>query len=113
MKLLVITQKVDTNDQLLGFFTEWLKRLVGKFDKLTVLCLKKGQYDLPSNVKIISLGKDRGVSKLKQLSTFYFLLFTFRKEYDSVLVHMNPIWMVLGGLPWKLMGKKRFLMNII
>ena len=67
MKLLIITQKVDKNDQLLGFFIEWLRRFSGKFEKITVLCLEKGEFELPENVKVISLGKDEGASKLKQL----------------------------------------------
>ncbi len=106
MKLLVITQKIDENDQLLGFFIEWLKRLAGRFDKLIVLCLERGDHDLPSNVEVVSLGKDRGYSKIRQLSTFYFLLSTLK--YDAVFVHMNPIWVVLGGLCWRLMQKKIF-----
>lgn len=107
-KLLVVTQKVDRNDQLLGFFIEWLKRLTWKFDKLTVLCLEKGEYELPSNAEVISLGKDRGSGKLKQLLNFYFLIFNLSKDYDSVFVHMNPIWVVLGGPLWRLMNKKIF-----
>jgi len=102
--LLIITQKVDEDDQLLGFFIEWLKRFAGKFGNVTVLCLEKGKFDLPKNVEVISLGKDRGAGKLKQLSTFYFQLFTLK--YDAVFVHMNPIWAILGGPYWRLAGKK-------
>lgn len=109
MKLLIITQKVDSNDQLLGFFTEWLERFAKKFEKLTILCLEKGKCDLPQNVEVISLGKDRGASKIKQLFSFYFLIFNLRKNYDVVFVHMNPIWMVLGGLCWSMLNKKRIL----
>jgi len=108
LNLLIITQKVDENDQLLGFFIEWLKRFSYKFEKITVLCLEKGQFDLPENVKVFSMGKDSGASKIKQLSTFYFLLFILRKDYDAVFVHMNPIWVVLGGTFWRLMNKKIF-----
>ena len=108
MKLLIITQKVNENDQLLGFFVEWLKRFAGKFDKLTVLCLEKGDYVLPPNVEIISLGKERGAGKFKQLFTFFILLFLLQKRYNAVFVHMNPIWVVLGGLFWRIMGKRIF-----
>jgi len=109
LNLLIITQKVDENDQLLGFFIEWLKRFSYKFEKITVLCLEKGQFDLPENVKVFSMGKDGGASKIKQLSTFYFLLSTLRNDYDAVFVHMNPIWVVVGGPFWRLMNKKVFL----
>ncbi|MDO8496908.1 MAG: glycosyltransferase family 4 protein [bacterium] len=106
MKLLIITQKVDKNDQLLGFFIDWIRKFSEKFEKVTVLCLEKGEFNLPDNVEVISLGKDRGYLKIRQLSTFYFLLSTLK--YDAVFVHMNPIWVVLGGLPWKLLNKKTF-----
>jgi len=108
MKLLIITQKVDENDQLLGFFTEWLVRFAKRFEKITIVCLEKGKFSLPKNVRVISLGKDRKAGKLKQLFNFYFLLFALRKEYNAVFAHMNPIWVVLGGLFWRLMRKKIF-----
>src|SRR3989344_5315891 len=107
MKLLVITQKVYQKDQLLGFFIDWLVLFAERFEKITVLCLEKGEFNLPENVKVISLGKDRGYSKIRQLSTFYFLLSAL--SYDAVFVHMNPIWVVLGGLYWRMMNKKIFL----
>lgn len=108
MKLLIITQKVDSNDQLLGFFIDWIRKFSEKFEKITVFCLEKSEVSLPENVKVFSFGKDRGAGKLKQLSTFYFLVSSLRKDYDAVFVHMNPIWVVLGGPLWRLSGKKIF-----
>jgi len=109
MKLLIITQKVDKNDQLLGFFIDWLKLFADKFENITVLCMKRGEFELPKNIKVISLGKDSGAGKLRQLFNFYRYTFLSKKEYDAVLVHMNPIWMVLGGPAWRLLRKKTFL----
>jgi glycosyltransferase involved in cell wall biosynthesis len=108
MRLLLITQKVNDKDQLLGFFIPWIKKFALKFDKITVLCLEKGEFSLPENVRVISLGKDKGASKVRQLFTFYFLIFRLRSDYDAVFVHMNPIWTVLGGPSWKMMHKKIF-----
>ena len=106
MRLLIITQKVDARDQLLGFFIDWIKKFSEKFERVTVLCLEKGEFSLPKNVEVISLGKDGGYPKIGQLFTFYFLLFTLK--YDAVFVHMNPIWVILGGMSWRLMNKKIF-----
>lgn len=106
MKLLIITQKVDKNYQLLGFFIDWLNRFAAKFDKITIICLEKGEFKLPDNIEVVSMGKDRGYSKIRQLSTFYFLLST--SKYDAVFVHMNPIWVVLGGPAWRLKRKKTY-----
>lgn len=106
--LLIITQKVDEEDQLLGFFVGWLVRFAGKFNKIIILCLEKGKYELPSNAEVISLGKDRHLPKICWLFNFYKYIFQKRKEYDAVFAHMNPIWVVLGGPCWHLMSKKIF-----
>lgn len=108
MKLLIITQKVDENDQLLGFFIEWIRLFSKKFEKVTVLCLEEGSLALPDNVRAISLGKDKGAGKLRQFLNFQFSIFNLRNNYDAVFVHMNPIWVVLGGWWWRLTGKKIF-----
>ncbi len=104
--LLIITQKVDQNEQLLGFFIKWITGFSGQFNKITVGCLEKGDYNLPSNVIVKSLGKDRNLSKIGQLFNFYKLIIGESKNYDVVFVHMNPIWVVLGGWWWRLSGKK-------
>jgi len=54
----------------------------------------------------LSLGKEKGVSRLKYLFNFYKYIFKYKKEYESVFVHMNQIYVILGGLLWKMMNKK-------
>ena len=107
--ILIITQKVDKNDPILGFFHSWILEFAQKIDSVTVICLEEGQYDLPSNVKVLSLGKEKGRSKLKYIFNFYKYIWQERKDYDTVFVHMNPIYIILGGLWWKLRQKKIFL----
>ncbi len=106
IKLLIITQKVDINDDILGFFHGWIEKFAGKFEKIIVICLQEGDYDLPRNVKVLSLGKERGKSKIKYLINFYRFIYRERKNHDTVFVHMNPIYVILGGLFWKLRHKK-------
>lgn len=104
--LLIITQKVDINDDVLGFFHGWIIEFAKKFKKVTVICLKQGDYNLPSNVKVLSLGKEMGRTKLGYLFYFYKYIWEERQNYDAVFIHMNPRYIVYGGWPWKLMGKK-------
>ena len=107
MNLLVTTQVVNKNDTNLGFFHEWLKRLAAKVDKLYVVCLFKGEYDLPQNVEVISLGKEQGKSSTFIYALrFYSVLWKLRSKYDGVFIHMNPEYMVLAGWLWRLTGKK-------
>lgn len=108
-KLLFITQKIDRNDGVLGVYHRWAEELGKKTDKLNIICLYKGECNLDKNIGVFSLGKEDGVSRIKYVYRFYKYIFSLRKEYDSVLVHMNPVYIALGGFFWKLMGKKIFL----
>jgi glycosyltransferase involved in cell wall biosynthesis len=108
MKLLIITQIVDSQDSNLGFFHRWIEEFAGQCDSVSVICLKEGGHYLPRNVKVYSLGKphsakaSRGAgSRLRYIWRFYRYIFTLRNEYDAVFVHMNPEYAVLGGYLWK------------
>ena len=113
--LLIITQKVDFNNDILGFFHEWIREFSKRWNKVTVICLKLGEYDLPDNVKVLSLGKENlesriwnleFLNKTKYLFNFYKYIWRERKNYDAVFVHMNPKYVPLGWPVWKLLGKK-------
>jgi glycosyltransferase involved in cell wall biosynthesis len=106
MKLLILTQKVDKNDAILGFFHNWLLEFSRHCEKLTVICLAKGEYNLPRHVKVLSLGKESGASSLKYLFNFYKYLWQLRHDYDRVLVHMNVEYIILGAFSWRVLRKK-------
>lgn len=109
MKLLIITQKIDKSDPVLGFFHNWVSKLAPNFEKINVICLEKGLCELPSNAEVFSLGKEKGASKLKYLLNFYRYIFGLRADYDAVFVHMNQEYVILGWKFWKILGKKIFL----
>jgi len=120
MRLLIVTQKVDKKDPILGFFHRWIEEFAKNFEKVTVVCLEKGEYNLPTNVKVLSLGKpyfaeaSQGAgriifSRIIYISNFYKYIWQERKNYDAVFVHMNQEYVLLGWKFWKLWGKKIFL----
>jgi len=112
MKLLILTQKVDINDDVLGFFHGWIREFAKHCEKITVICLQKGEYDLSENVKVFSLGKEEYlghsgvIRKFVSFYRFYKYIWQERKNYEVVFVHMNQEYVLLGGLFWRLMGKK-------
>ena len=106
MKLLIVTQTVDTNNPILGFFVRWIEEFAKHAERIEVVCLRKGRHTLPANVRVHSLGKEQGVSRVRYIFNFYTYLWRFRHDYDSVFVHMNPEYVILGGLFWRLCGKR-------
>lgn len=123
MRLLILTQKVDQNDDVLGFFHRWIAEFAKHCDQVTVIALGVGEYHLPANVCVFSLGKElRERSDLKNLDprsvleeqlrkvryilNFYRIIWRERKNYDTVFVHMNPVYVILGGSLWRVWGKK-------
>ena len=106
MKLLIVTQVLDKHHPILGFFHRWVEEFSKHCEKVTVICLQKGEYTLPANVSVYSLGKEIGKSKIGYLTTFYKLIWRLRHEYDSVFVHMNQIYVILGAPLWRAQGKK-------
>src|SRR5680860_23709 len=127
MKLLIITQKVDQNDPILGFFHRWIMEFSKHCEKVTVICLQKREYHLPDNVQVLSLGKEKQLqertslksskrpvleeqfSKIKYIWNFYRYIWQERKNYDSVFVHMNQEYILLGSPIWHLRGRNIYM----
>ncbi len=117
MKILVITQAVDTQDTALGFFHRWIEEFALRMEYVDVICLREGEHTLPKNVEVYCLGKkkfqdsrfkiqDSSIGKLRYILNFYKYIWRLRHDYDVVFVHMNQEYILLGGLVWKLLGKK-------
>ena len=117
MRLLILTQKVDRQDSVLGFFHKWLEEFAERFERLTVICLEKGSFSLPENVKVLSLGKEDDamiyhsviLKKFLYIIRFHKYIWQERENYDAVFVHMNQEYVILAGDLWRLLGKKIYL----
>ena len=92
--LLIIAQKIDKNDENLGFF-----------HGLTVIAGATGAYKFPANVKVHSLGKEKGAGKLSRLWKFWKLFFHYYPRSDMVLFHMIPEFVVAVS-PFLLFSRK-------
>ncbi|MBI3442709.1 MAG: glycosyltransferase family 4 protein [Candidatus Sungbacteria bacterium] len=106
MKLLIITQKVDERDEVLGFMHRWIEEFAKHCEAITVICLEEGAHHLPSNVRIFSLGKEHRRSRILYVLRFWYFIWRERVAYDAIFVHMNQIYVLLGWPVWQLLGKK-------
>ena len=96
MRLLIITQAVDRNDPTLGFFHRWIEEFAKQCERVTVMCLYEGTHALPQNVRV----------RVQYLYRFFKYIWRYRHEYDAIFVHMNQIYILLGGFLWRFWGKR-------
>ncbi len=106
MKLLIVTQIINEQDPDLGFFLRWVTEFSTRYEHVHVVCLKEGVHALPPNVTVHSLGKEANVSRVWYVIRFYRYIWNLRHDYDTVFVHMNPEYVVLGGPLWRVWGKR-------
>ena len=106
--LLIITQKVDQEDDLLGFFVDWIIEFSKHFEEVNVITLAKGNCDLPSNVHVHSLGKEKNSSRIFRFFKFYKLLFSLVLKSSGVFAHMSPIF-VIASWPVAFIFRKKII----
>ncbi len=120
MKLLVLTQAVDSQDPYTSFFGGWLSALANHFESINVICLKEGPHSLPPTVRVWGLGKSAAAPapegtagrlrlRLRYIVRLYRHLWRIRGEYDAVFVHMNQEYILVAGVLWLLLGKPIYL----
>lgn len=107
--LLIITQKVDENDDLLGFFVGWLREFSKRFDRVFVITLAKGEYELPANVFVYPLGKEKNNPKFVRTLRFYKFLFQLIPKSNGVFCHMSPIFAIMSW-PITVIFRKRIIL---
>lgn len=107
MKLLICTQAVDKEDPVLGFFHRWIQEFALHAEQVTVICLREGVHNLPTNVTVHSLGKEQG-SRPGVVYALRFLRYAYalRHRYEVVFVHMNSEYLVVAGFMWRMLSKR-------
>ncbi len=97
LRLLIVTQAVDSRDPVLGFFHRWIEEFAGQCKHVTIIAQRVGEHALPVNVRVHSLGKESGCLRVFQILRFWQLIWSLGAEYDAVFVHMTPVWVLLGA----------------
>src|SRR5688572_18184139 len=97
MRLLMITQKIDPDDQVLAFTIGWIREIAARVENLHVLCLEQHPVTLPSNVTVWSMGKEHGRNRIRELIRFCSTLLRMLPHVDIVFTHMVPRYAVLAA----------------
>lgn len=96
LKLLMITQRVDPEDSVVGFAYVWINELRKHLKKVIVLCLKRSERVAIEGVEIYEI-KKRGGGRVAVFLNFvkYCWRAVFNEKVNGILVHQCPIYVLL------------------
>lgn len=98
-RLLVLNMMTDADDPILGFTTAWLNALARRCAQVDVITMIAGRLEVAANVRVFSLGKERGYSEPRRAVEFYRVLGRLLGEhhYEAAFAHMTPLFAVMGA----------------
>jgi len=99
VRLLLFNLTTDDSDTVLGFACGWIRELAARCEYVEVISMFRGAYQLPPNVRVFSVGRERGLSKPLRVARFYRHLLRLLRErrYDACFAHMMPLFAGMAG----------------
>jgi glycosyltransferase involved in cell wall biosynthesis len=105
MRILLFNLATDARDPALGFTARWLAALAARVEFIHVVTMRAGEFDPPANVRVHSVGKEKGYSEPRRALEFYRLMVRLlrRERIEVCFSHMMPLFTVLAAplLRWK------------
>jgi glycosyltransferase involved in cell wall biosynthesis len=105
MRILLFNLATDADDPILGFTTHWVRALAERLEFIHVITMRAGRLQVPANVRVYSVGKEKGYSEPRRAVEFYRYLFRVLREdrIDACFSHMMPLFTVLAAplLKWR------------
>lgn len=90
MRLLLLSQAIDETDWLRAFMVHWAAQLAQRVEHLDIITQELGPADLPDNVTVHSLGKEKGYGPIRMVWELWRLLGRLAPKVDAAFSHMNP-----------------------
>jgi len=97
MRLLIVTNKYDASDDLLGFLPGWIRALTTHGAHVTVITQFGADRPATPGVRTVVIPKRAYPNPLVRVMKFWRILWSMRREYDRVLFIMNPMWVIAAS----------------
>ena len=100
LNILMFTPTIDVNEDIHGFIHEWVKKMSNSASTLHVVALSVGQHNLPNNVKVYSLGKEKTGWRFIYILNFYkhLIKILFTNKIDIVFCHMTHQYVIMMAM---------------
>ncbi len=109
MKLLVFANKLNQEDDIMGFLPSWVRAISPSLESVTVIAQYVGVFSLPGNVRVISIDKDKNQGIIKRVVLYWKHLIQERDHYDGIFIVMAPSWAVVSWPLSFILRKKIYL----
>jgi glycosyltransferase involved in cell wall biosynthesis len=133
LNLLLFNLATDDEDPILGFTTAWIQAFARECESVDVITMAAGKSRLPDNVRVFSVGKEKGYSETRRGLEFYRILLRLlgSRRYDASFAHMIPwfailaapalrvrrirsfLWYAHGAAPWTLRVAEKLVDTIL
>ncbi|HET8580413.1 MAG TPA: glycosyltransferase family 4 protein [Nitrospiraceae bacterium] len=99
MRLLLFNLANDADDPALGFTTRWVGALAKRVEFIHVITMRAGRAEIPGNVRVCSMGREKGYSKLRRVILFYLHLHRILRDdhIDVCFSHMTAMLTMLAA----------------
>ncbi|RMF82664.1 MAG: glycosyltransferase [Chloroflexi bacterium] len=99
MRLLLFNLTTDADAPVHGFTTLWIRALAAHCDYIDVITMTAGRIAVPENVRVYSVGREKGYRKTKRFFIFYRVLNRLLRDnhYDACFAHMQPLFAVMAA----------------
>jgi glycosyltransferase involved in cell wall biosynthesis len=98
-RLLLFNLATDADDPILGFTHDWIRSLAARVEHVDVVTMSVGRLDVPTNVRVHSVGKELGHSEPRRAVELYriFARLGWLRGYDACFAHMQPLFAVMAA----------------
>ncbi len=99
LRLLWFNLITDADAPVQGFATDWINALAPRCTAIDVLTMQAGRIRVADNVRVFSVGKEKGYSDARRALEFYRILTKLLREgrYDACFAHIQALFAIMGA----------------
>src|SRR5690606_4200487 len=98
LRLLWFNLATDADSPTQGFATDWINAVAARCDAIDVLTMRAGRIEVADNVRVFSVGKEKGYGDARRAVEFYRILIRLLREhpYDACFAHIQALFAMMG-----------------
>ncbi|MBZ0300707.1 MAG: glycosyltransferase family 4 protein [Anaerolineae bacterium] len=99
LRLLWFNLATDADASVQGFATDWINALAARCAAIDVVTMRAGRLAVADNVRVFSVGKEKGYGEARRAIEFYRILTRLLRErhYDACFAHIQALFAIMGA----------------